>query len=149
MTGFAVEEFERFFREAVALRVDRNDLKRHNDFLHQQLYDLLLMAQATARANGRDSVALHDLPVTRGLADSMAAATQVGGRIDLAPILDRLATYPALDLPVDRQAQALLPTVVGGLSLALARTLATLTPDGLPPDAQRWEEAFRLVDLLV
>jgi hypothetical protein len=131
------------------LRVDRRDLKRHNDFIHEQLYDLLLMAQATALANGRKVVVLQDLPVTRGLADSMAAATGIGGRIDLAPIVDRLATYPMLELPVDRQAQALLPTVVGGLSLALARTLAAVTPAGRTPEAEHWDHAFHLVDLLV
>jgi hypothetical protein len=149
VAAFAVEEFERFFQVASGLRVDRQDLKRHNDFVHQQLCDLLLMGQANARANGRDVVTLHDLPVTQGLADSMAAFAQIGGRVDLAPILDRLATYAPLELPVDRQAQALLPTVVGGLSLALARTLTLVLPSVVEPRAEHWERAFKVVDLLV
>jgi Domain of unknown function (DUF1931) len=46
----AVAKFERFFRRAASLDVDKRDLKRYSDFINRKIYDLLLRAQAAARA---------------------------------------------------------------------------------------------------
>ena len=55
MPAIAISKFERFFREAAGLDVDKDDVKRHSDFVYQKLYDLLLMeledvGHASARA---------------------------------------------------------------------------------------------------
>ena len=62
-----VAKFERFFRLAAGLDVDRDDLKRYSDFVGEKLYDLLVIAQASAKANSRDVLQPSDLPVTKGL----------------------------------------------------------------------------------
>jgi hypothetical protein len=49
-------KFERFFRAAGGVTVDRDDIKRYLDFVNDALYDLLLIGQATARANARDII---------------------------------------------------------------------------------------------
>jgi hypothetical protein len=49
----SVEKFERFFRIAAGLDIDKQDLKRYSDFIKQKVYDLLVRAEATAKANGR------------------------------------------------------------------------------------------------
>ena len=54
MPVISVAKFERFFRVAASLDVDKNDLKRYSDFVNQKLYDLLLISQAAAKANNRD-----------------------------------------------------------------------------------------------
>ncbi|MGW9432939.1 DUF1931 family protein, partial [Streptomyces decoyicus] len=64
MTVMGVSRFERFFRAAASLDVDKNDLKRYSDFVDGKLYDLLLVAQAAAKANDRDIVEPWDLPIT-------------------------------------------------------------------------------------
>ncbi|MFI9245191.1 DUF1931 family protein [Streptomyces sp. NPDC053086] len=56
MTVMGVSKFERFFRAAASLGVDRNDLKRYGDFVDAKLYDLLVVGQASAKAGGRDTV---------------------------------------------------------------------------------------------
>jgi hypothetical protein len=48
----SVAKFKRFFRISAGLDVDKQDLKRHSDFINQKIYDLLLRAVATATANG-------------------------------------------------------------------------------------------------
>ena len=48
----SVAKFERFFRIAAGLDVDKQDLKRYSDFINQKVYDLLLRAEAAAKANG-------------------------------------------------------------------------------------------------
>src|SRR5690242_8366250 len=120
VTGVA--KFERFFRVAASLDVDKNDLKRYQDFVYQKLYDLLLLGQASAKANHRDVLEPWDLPITKGLQERIHEFRDIDAEIELAPILDNLAARPPLDVALSEDAQARLVPVVGGVSLALART---------------------------
>ena len=71
MPVMSIAKFERFFRAAAGLDVDKNDLKRYSGFVNDKVYDLLLIGQATAKANNRDILEPWDLPVTKGLQESM------------------------------------------------------------------------------
>jgi hypothetical protein len=42
------------------VNVDRNDLKRYREFVNQEIYDLLVIGQGTAKANGRDILEARD-----------------------------------------------------------------------------------------
>ena len=57
-------KFECFLRAAGGVDVDQDDIKRYLDFVNDALYDLLLIGQATAKANVRDVILPWDLPVT-------------------------------------------------------------------------------------
>jgi hypothetical protein len=149
MPVFGVAKFERFFRAAAELDVDKNDLKRYSDFVERKLYDLLLIGQATAGANARDIVEPWDLPVTKGLQESMHAFRKLDEEIELEPILGRLATYPPLDRALSEETEARLPVVVGGLSVALARTFRVIDPDAKNPQSQHWERVFSVFDRLI
>jgi Domain of unknown function (DUF1931) len=71
-------KFERFFWEAAQIRVDRRDVKRYLDFVNDVIYDVLLIGQATAKANARDIIEPWDPPITAGLQECMHQF----GRID-------------------------------------------------------------------
>ena len=144
-----VARFERFFRGAAGLNVDKEDLRHFNEFVHRKVYDLLLRAQATAKANGRDVIRACDLPVTKGLQESMHAFKALDQQIELRPILERLAQLPQLDLGYEDETAARLPDVVGGLSLALARSFKILHPQLKNPQTNHWQTVFRLCDLLL
>src|SRR4029078_6628756 len=58
-------KFERFFRPAGGVSVDRNYVKRYLDFVNDAIYDLLIIGQATAKANVRDVIEPVDLRVTK------------------------------------------------------------------------------------
>jgi hypothetical protein len=149
MAVMAVAKFERFFRVAAELDVDKDDLKRYSDFVERKLYDLLLLGQAKASANVRDIVEPHDLPITKGLQESMHAFRKMDEEIELAPILQRLATYPPLDRAPSAETEARLPLVVGGLSVALARTFKLIDPEMKNPQTRHWERAFQIFDQLI
>ena len=85
-----VARFERFFRTAARLDVDKQDLKRYSEFINHKIYDLLLRAEAAARANGRDIIEPFDLPITKGLQESIHAFREIDEKIELQPILDYL-----------------------------------------------------------
>jgi hypothetical protein len=90
MTMMGATKFERFFRAAGGLDVDNQDLKRYSDFVNHKIYDLLVRGQATAKANGRDVIDPHDLPITKRLQECIHAFTKLGGEIDLKSIVDHI-----------------------------------------------------------
>ncbi|WP_349694768.1 DUF1931 family protein [Actinopolymorpha sp. B11F2] len=150
MPIMGVSRFERFFRAAARLDVDKNDLKRYNDFLDTKIYDLLLIGQAAANANGRDIIQPSDLPITKGLQESIHGFRKLDEDIELAPILEQLtAARPPLDAALGEEAQNRLPEIAGGLSLALARTFKIIDPTLKNPQTDHWERAFQIFGTLV
>lgn len=144
-----VSKFERFFRAAAGLDVDKNDLKRYDDFVNRKIYDLFLIAQAVARANGRDVVEPQDLPIGKGLQECIHAFRGIDEEIELQPLLDQLTAEPAVDLVAAQETRARLPLIAGGLSVALARTFRILQPERHNPQTAEWERAIEVFDLLL
>ena len=149
MPVMGVARFERFFRVAASLDVDKDDLKRYQEFVYEKLYDLLLMGQATASANLRDLVEPYDLPITSGFQENIHEFRKMDDDIELKPILDRLATYPPLDRMPSEETEARLPEIVGGLGLALAKIMKIVDPEVKNPQSQHWERAMRIFDELM
>jgi hypothetical protein len=144
-----VANFERFFRATASLDVDKDDLKRYREFVTEKLDDLLIRGQATAKANDRDIVQSFDLPITKGLQESIHEYRRVDPETELRPFLEPLAEHRPQDVVVSDETEARLPEVVGGLSVALARAFKVIEPDLKNPQTQQWERAFRIFDLLL
>jgi hypothetical protein len=144
MTVMSVTKFERFFREAASLDVDKDDLRRYNDFINDKVYDLLIRAQANAKANLRDVIEPQDLPITKGIQESIERFRKLDQEIDLSPILDQLTNRPPLDMDYSVETEAELPRIVGGLSLALAHTFKILDPKLKNPHASEWERCEKV-----
>ena len=149
MRVMSAARFERFFRVAAGLDVDKQDLKRYGDFINRKIYDLLIRGEAAANANGRDIVHPFDLPITKGLQESVHAFRRLDQEIELEPILESLTALPPLDLACSVETEARLPEIAGGLSLALARTFKIIDPDLKNPQSEHWERSFRIFDLLL
>jgi hypothetical protein len=145
----SVAKFERFFRIAGGLDVDKQDLKRYSDFINHKIYDLLLRAEAIAKANGRVIIEPIDLPITKGLQERIHVFDNIDEQIELRPILDQLAARPPLDLAYAEDTEARLPEVVGGLSVALARAFKIIDGDLKNPATRHWQQCFRIFDLLI
>jgi hypothetical protein len=149
MTVMAIPKFERFFRKAASLDVDKADLKRYSEFINRKLYDLLLRGQATAEANGRDVIKPFDLPITKGLQESIHAFREIDEEIELQPILDQMTERPWLDLAYADETEDRLPEIVGGLSYAAARTFKIIEPDLKNPQTKHWETLINVFDQLL
>jgi hypothetical protein len=145
----SVAKFERFFRIAAGLRVDKQDLKRYNDFINQKIYDLLLRGEAAAKANARVIMEPFDLPITKGLQESIHEFEKLDEEIELRPILDELTARPPLDLAYGEDVEDRLPGIAGGLSVALARTFKIIDPDLKNPATEHWRRSFQVFDLLM
>jgi len=149
MPLMAIAKFERFFRLAAGLDVDKADLKRYSDFVNDKLYDLLIRAQANAKANTHVVIEPHDLPITKGLQERIHEFRNIDEQIELTPILDRLVARPPLDLPLSKETEARLPEIAGGLSTALARAFTIIDPDLKNPQAEHWERVMNISNLLL
>jgi hypothetical protein len=144
----SVAKFERFFRVAAGLDVDKQDIKRYSDFINRKVYDLLLRAEAVAKANGRVLIEPFDLPITKGLQQSIQQFEEIDEEIELRPILEHLAAQPPLELDYGEDTEDQLPAVVGGLSVALARAFKIVDGDLKNPASKHWQQCFRSFDLL-
>jgi Domain of unknown function (DUF1931) len=149
MPVMGYSKFERFFRAAGGVDVDRNDMKRFLDFVNEAIYDLLLAGQATAEANGRDVIQPSDLPITAGLQETMHVFRKLDEDIELRPILDALTARPPLGSALSEQTEERLPMVFGGISVALAKTLKILDPRQRRVPPGEWHRAFRILDTLI
>jgi hypothetical protein len=144
-----VARFEHFFRAAAGLDIDKEDLKRYREFVGRKIHDLLVRAETVAKANGRDVIEPNDLPITKGLQESIRRFKELDQTIELSAILDRLTPRPALDLSTSEETDAELPAVAGGLSVALARTFKIVDPDLKNPQSVHWQCSFQIFDLLL
>ncbi len=145
----AVSEFERLFREAASLDVDKNDLKRLSNFLGKKIYDLLVVAERNAKYNGRDVIFEPDVPVTKGLQETVREFESMDVALKLEPVLDHLAGLPPLDLEVSEDVRKLLPKLAGALVVAAARVLKALEPGLKNPQTEHWERLETVFDQLI
>jgi hypothetical protein len=117
-----VPRLERLFRRAAGIDVDKMDLRRYWDFVNGKLHDLLVVGEKAARLNGRKAIEPFHLPITKGLENCIREFRQLDEEVELDPIIDQLAARPPLDLPYGEDLEALFPVIVGGSSVALARS---------------------------
>ena len=149
MAVMGFTKFERFFRAAGGVSVDRDDVRRYLDFVNDTVYELLLTGQATAKANIRDVIEPWDLPVTKGLQESGDRFERIEEEIELEPVLESIAARPPLDYALSEATQARLPWLLGGISMALAGMFKLLDADMKAVHSAEWERAFKLFRLLV
>jgi hypothetical protein len=142
-------KFERFFREAAEVHVDRSDVERYLVFVNGAIYDILVLAQATAKANGRDVILPWDLPITAGVQERMHRFTKLDADIELESILEEVAARPQLDLALADDTAARLPSLFGAISLALAEIFKISDSELKEAHTSEWERAFRIVKVLV
>jgi hypothetical protein len=145
----AIAKFDRFFRVAAGLDVDKSDLKHYSDFVNGKIYDLLLRGQAAAKANGCVSIEPFDPPITKGPQESIHEFRNIDEQIELKPILDHLAALPPLDLAYSSETEDRLPEFAGGISVALARSFKIIDPELKNPQTEHWERAQRIFNLLL
>ena len=144
-----ISRFERLFRLASGLDVDKSDLKRTNDFLNRKLFDLLLIGQATASANNRNFIYSWDIPVTKGLQESMSRYRELDENLELEPILENLADLPMLDLAYGVETEKRIPDILGALIVSLAAVFKVIDPNLKNPMTEHWDKAFKLFDILL
>ena len=117
--------------------------------MNDAIYDILVLPQATAKANGRDVILPWDLPITAGVQERMHRFTKLDADIELESVLEEVAARPPLDLALADNTAARLPSLFGAISLALAEIVKIGDSELKEVHTSEWERAFRIVKVLV
>jgi hypothetical protein len=75
--------------------------------------------------------------------------TKLDEDIELEPILEEVAARPPLDLALADDTAALLPSLFGAISLALAEIFKILDSELKEVHTSEWERAFRIVTVVI
>jgi hypothetical protein len=149
MTVTTVHRLEEFFRRAASLDIDKSDVRRLDEFIDRKIQDLLIAAQSRAKANGRDIVQPWDMPVTKGLQQTIHRFRELDAELSLRQYFERSLMLPPLDFAYADETEERMPDLAGGLCLALAQSFKILNPEIKNPMTEHWERAYRLFDLLL
>jgi hypothetical protein len=144
-----IPEFERFFREAAGLDVDKDDQKRFDDFLGSKIYDMVLFAGTNASADDRDVIEWRDLPITKGLQETMHRYERLDRDAGMRRFIEPLAQMRPQDAVLSEEAEQRLPDLGGAVALALAESFTIVDSNVRNPQTVHWERAFRCFDLLL
>ncbi len=146
---FGGKRFERLFREAAGLDMDKTDMKRLYEFVNQKLHDLLVRGVVAARANDRQVIEIHDLPIGKGLQQCIYEVRRLDTELELDPILQQLATLPRLDLEYSYEIESSLTELAGALTVALAKMFKTINPQIKNPQSRDWEQVIEAFNVLL
>jgi hypothetical protein len=140
--------FERFFRSAAGIKIDKNDLRRFQDFVDEQIDGVSIAGRDVAKWNGRDVIEPQDLPITKGVQERMREFDKLEEADEVRNLLREQVRRPPADVTFSEDTERLLVELFGGLSIALARSFRVIDPTSENPSTQHWDRAFALFRML-
>ena len=140
---------EQLFRRGAGLDFDKSDVRRLEQFLHRTMRQLLIRAEANARANDRDVVQPGDMLLSAGLQHCIHRFRLMNAELQLTDHFKRLVGLPAIDLAYGAETETRLPEMAGGLCLALGQCFRILEDELENPQSEHWERVERLFELLL
>ncbi|MDX1883874.1 DUF1931 family protein [Mycolicibacterium sp. 120270] len=145
-TGIAL--FERFFRSAAGIDVDKSDIRRLHEFIDEQIDAVAIAGRDAAKWNGRDVIEPPDLPITKGVQERIREFDKLEEAEELRDLLRQQVRNPPADVTFSENTEQLLVDLFGGLSIALARSFRVIDPTSENPSSRHWDRAFALFRLL-
>jgi hypothetical protein len=149
MAVATIHRLEHLFRRAAGLDLDKTDFGRLEDFVRSKVADLVVRGEANAKANGRDVVQPWDLPITKGLQETIHRFRLINAELQLTDYLAGLVRLPPTDLAIGEETEERFSEIAGALCIALAETFRIIDENLKNPMTDDWERAYRLFDLLL
>ncbi len=143
VVGF--HRLQELFRKAAGLDIAKGHAKEITDIVEQKLYDLLVVAQGSAKYNDRDVIWLSDVPLTKGMQNSMQEFKKLEEEVELKDILDRLATHPPI-LELEVELENKLPEIAGALTIILAKIIKEIEPESKTVSHEAIQRAQKILD---
>ena len=143
--GYAYAWLHEFIAGGTGLDLDQDQVTQIAHMAEGKLSDLFEIAAETAAANGRGLIFRHDLPLTKGLLQTLEDVAVLSKDIEFEPIYLFLRTRTGLRAGVDDMVQADLPRLFAALLMLSGCIIAVLEPDTLLPQ-ERFELLTRSAD---
>jgi len=147
VVGFT--KLEALFRKAASLDIKKGHAKAITDIAEEKLVDLLIAAERNANMNGRDVILEADLPITKGLQESMTLFKKLEEEVSLEDVLAFLTTVPPLKYPLSAELEEKLPVLTGTLLLVLAKIMKEVDPEDRALDHATIERTKTIMDLVL
>ncbi|RUM74732.1 MAG: hypothetical protein DSZ10_01085 [Sulfurovum sp.] len=145
VVGFT--KLEALFRKAASLDIHKGHAKDITDIVEQKLVDLLIAGERNANMNGRDVIWEADLPITKGLQETIIEFRKLEEEIDLKDVLEMLTTFPPLKYPYSAELEEKLPEITGALIVVMARIMKEVDDNDRALDHKTIEKTKKIMDL--
>ncbi len=142
---------EALYRRFCGLDLDKSKAAEILEIAEKKLSDLFEVAAERAREEGRDVIKWRDLPITKGLSETMKRYEREreeynDPRLDLDPILEYLR--PSFGgLEVDEEVKEKLPSLAATVLLLIGYIIKLVDPGVRKPSKTDIERAKRILDL--
>jgi len=140
-------KLETLFRKAASLDIDKGHAKEITDVIEKKLVDLLIAGERNANLNGRDVIWEGDLPITKGLQETIIEFKKLEEEIDLQDVLNYLTTVPPLKYPLAAELEAKLPEITGAILVVMARIMKEIDTEKRRVNHELIERSSRIMDL--
>lgn len=145
VVGFT--KLEALFRKAASLDIKKGHAKDITDIVEKKLVDLLIAGERNANMNGRDVIMESDLPITKGLQETITAFRKMEEEIDLKDVLDTLTTFPPLKYPYAADLEEQLPEITGALLVVMAKIIKEVDGNDRAVDHDTIQKTKTIMDL--
>ena len=147
MAVIGFHKLETLFRKAASLDIAKGHAKEITDIIGDKLYDLLIIGERNAKYNGREVIWECDIPLTKGILETLEEFKKLEEELDLKDILDHLATLPPLKYPLETELEEKLPEITGAILVVLARIMKSIDEENRRVNHELIEKAKRIIDL--
>jgi len=145
VVGFT--KLEALFRKAASLDIHKGHAKDITDIVEKKLHDLLLAAERNANINGRDVIWESDLPITKGLQESIIEFRKLDEELNIDDILQFLASIPPLKYPLVEDLEEKILELTGALLLVMARVMKQIDTESRAVNHDLIERTSKILDL--
>jgi len=145
VVGFT--KLEALFRKAASLDIHKGHAKEITDIVEKKLHDLLLAAERNANINGRDVIWESDLPITKGLQESIIEFKKLDEELNVDDILQFLSSIPPLKYPLVADLENKILEITGALLLVIARVMKQIDTESRAVNHELIEKSSKILDL--
>jgi len=145
VVGFT--KLEALFRKAASIDIKKGHAKEITDIVEAKLVDLLIAGERNANMNGRDVIWEADLPITKGLQETIISLKKLEEEIELSDILEFLTTIPPLKYALASDLEARLPLITGALLVVMAKIMKEVDDNDRALDHDTIAKTKRIMDL--
>ena len=145
VVGFT--KLEALFRKAASIDIKKGHAKDITDIVEAKLVDLLIAAERNANMNGRDVIWASDLPITKGLQETIISLRKLEEEIEIDNILEFLTTVPPLKYGLTEETEAQLPEITGALLITMAKIMNEVDDNDRALDHDTIAKTKRIMDL--
>ncbi len=97
--------------------------------------------------NGRDVIWESDLPITKGLQETIISFKKLEEELPIEDILNYLSTVPPLKYPLSADLEAKLPEITGALLVVLAKVMKEIDNESRQVTHELIEKSSKILDL--